>query len=134
MVPKPFGSEVPAAAEAVPSTGGQYEAHVPLQVDFVGVSLANQYRVCPWALVSTVPILVLRVEITTLDPAWAGAEVDAGAVAVACGVVLGAPELPGAELLPQAAIIRTAPAAAGAAHQLLRISLTSPFMVREFRS
>jgi hypothetical protein len=134
MVPKPFGSEALAAAVALPRTGGQYDAHVPLQLDFAGVSMANQYSVRPWALVSTVPIFVLRVAITTLRPAVvAGAEVEAGAVACAWGVVLGAPEPPAAEL-PQAAIITTAPAAAGTAHQLLRISVTSPFMVSEFRS
>ena len=37
-----------------PVTGGQFCAHVPLQLDLVGVSGANEYSVKPLALVSTV--------------------------------------------------------------------------------
>ena len=37
-----------------PVTGGQFCAHVPLQLDVVGVSGANEYSVNPPALVSTV--------------------------------------------------------------------------------
>ena len=37
-----------------PCTGGQFCAHVPLQLDLVGVSGANEYSVKPLALVSTV--------------------------------------------------------------------------------
>jgi hypothetical protein len=88
-----------------------------LQVDLVGVSLANQYSVCPWALVSTVPMLVLRVEMTTLDAAVAGADDDgwADGAVLAAGVLLG-------PLLPQAVMITAAPAKIGAAHQLVRMS------------
>ena len=39
---------------AGPCTGGQFCAHVPLQLDLVGVSGANEYSVKPLALVSTV--------------------------------------------------------------------------------
>jgi hypothetical protein len=106
---------------ALPSTGGQYDAHVPLQFDLVGVSMANQYSVCPWALTSTVPMLVLRVEMTTLDPAVAGADADGWD----CGVVLAPPVLLGAPLLPHAVMITAAPATIGAAHQLVRISKLS---------
>ena len=51
MVPK-----VPVTPDAVvgPVTGGQFCAHVPLQLDVVGVSGANEYSVNPPALVSTV--------------------------------------------------------------------------------
>jgi len=58
MVPK-----VPLTPDAVagPFTGGQNCAHVPLQLDLVGVSGANEYSVNPLALVSTVapPIVVV---------------------------------------------------------------------------
>jgi hypothetical protein len=58
MVPK-----VPLTPDAVagPFTGGQNVAHVPLQLDLVGVSGANEYSVNPLALVSTVapPIVVV---------------------------------------------------------------------------
>jgi hypothetical protein len=48
-------------AVAGPFTGGQFCAHVPLQLDLVGVSGANEYSVNPVALVSTVapPIVVV---------------------------------------------------------------------------
>ena len=51
MVPK-----VPVTPDAVadPFTGGQFCAHVPLQLDVVVVSGANEYSVNPLALVSTV--------------------------------------------------------------------------------
>src|ERR1700745_522982 len=39
-------------AVAVPLTGGQFCAHVPLQLDLVAVSGANEYSVNPLALVS----------------------------------------------------------------------------------
>ena len=54
---------VPVTPDAVaaPVTGGQFCAHVPLQLDLVGVSGANEYSVKPLALVSTVapPIVVV---------------------------------------------------------------------------
>ncbi len=45
---------VTPAAVAGPLTGGQFCAHVPLQLDLAGVSGANEYSVKPLALVSTV--------------------------------------------------------------------------------
>ena len=47
---------VPVTPDAVagPVAGGQFCAHVPLQLDLVGVSGANEYSVNPLALVSTV--------------------------------------------------------------------------------
>jgi hypothetical protein len=42
-------------------TGGQIVAHEPLQFDLVLVSGANQYKVKPLALVSTVVPLMLAV-------------------------------------------------------------------------
>src|SRR6516162_10824916 len=61
---------MPECADAVPVTGGQYPAHTPLQADLVAVSGANQYRVKPLELVSTVtpPILaVFRVPLVAAD-------------------------------------------------------------------
>src|ERR1700722_1209955 len=43
----------PAPAVTGPFTGGQYAAQEPLQTDLVGVSGANEYRVNPRALAST---------------------------------------------------------------------------------
>src|SRR6185437_13090530 len=47
---------VPLTPDAVvgPLTGGQFCAHVPLQVDVVDVSGAKEYSVNPLAVVSTV--------------------------------------------------------------------------------
>jgi hypothetical protein len=42
IVPHWPGSDTLAAVVGVPVTGGQYVAHVPLQFDLVGVSIANQ--------------------------------------------------------------------------------------------
>jgi hypothetical protein len=98
---------------------------VPVQFEVVDVSLANQYRVCPWALTSTVPMLVLRVPMT--------AELDDAALPVdgADDDVLGGVELLAlGELLPQAATsVTAAPASNGAAAQyrLLRM-IESPFL------
>ena len=51
----------PCPAAAGPVTGGQICAQAPLQFDAVAVSGANEYRVNPWALVTTVtpPIVAL---------------------------------------------------------------------------
>jgi hypothetical protein len=86
-------------------TGGQNVAHEPLQFDVVEVSGANQYRVKPWALVSTAaPLIVVVFSALLLDA--------------------GAPEAPAAGgvllvELPHAAIIKAAAASpAGASHVL----------------
>jgi hypothetical protein len=85
-------------------------------LDFVGVSIANQYSVCPWAFVSTVPMLVLRVEIVTVEAVVPTLDdEDAGAL------VFGADVLAGGDELPHAARTAAAPARIGAAHQRLRI-------------
>jgi len=125
MVPKPLGSVVPAAAVTLPMTGGQNDKHEPVQFDFVGVSIANQYRVWPCEFTTTVPMPVWRVETVP-------AAVVAGAEVFACGVVL-VPEpvlvLLGDEL-PHAVITAATPASTGAAaaHQRLRIVI-SPIVV-----
>jgi hypothetical protein len=50
----------PAPAVTGPLTGGQYVAQLPLQFEVVEVSGANQYKVNPLALVSTVaPLMVV---------------------------------------------------------------------------
>src|SRR5580658_252039 len=121
MVPKPCGSTVPAAATALPITGGQYLAHEPLQRDLAGVSLANQYKVNPCALTSTAPLLVRIVLITTeptralARPAEDGAGLD---VAGSVGLVL-----------PQAASRTAAAARPGLTHHRLCMAL-SPFVWR----
>jgi len=51
----------PAAAVAGPFSGGQICAQLPVQLDLLAVSGANQYRVDPWALVSTVAPLIVAV-------------------------------------------------------------------------
>src|SRR5215469_10373106 len=86
MVPNFFGRWVPGAAVTLPCTGGQYVRHEPVQFDLVGVSIANQYKVRPFELTSTVPIFVLRVETVLLLEA-----LDTGIELCDCGVVL-APE------------------------------------------
>jgi hypothetical protein len=124
IVPKPCGSEVPAAATAGPDTGGQYVRHEPVQFDFVGVSIANQYSVLPWAFVSTLPLLVLCVITVVPEPLPWGVEALAGAEVPVEGVdalVEGEPEL------PHAASKAAPPATIGAAHHRLRIA-TSPFL------
>jgi hypothetical protein len=63
---QPPGDTGPGRRPAV--TGGQYCAQTPLQADRPGVSGANQYRVKPWPLVSTVvqPIMV----VFSTAPVW----------------------------------------------------------------
>ncbi len=99
---------------------------MPVQLDIVGVSLANQYRVWPWALTRTVPSLVLRVPITApdVDVLLLEDELACGWVAGLCVLVA-----PGEELPPQAA--RTAAAATastGAAQYRLLRMIKSPFL------
>ena len=67
----------PGPAVAGPLTGGQYEAHVPEQADLVAVSEANQYRVRPFALTSTITLL-MRTVLSAL-PAAVAAEGPAAA-------------------------------------------------------
>jgi hypothetical protein len=74
----------------------------------------------PWALVSTVPLLVLWVMIVTVEPPLACA---AGAP-VFEWLADGEPEL------PQAAISAAAPATSGAAHHRLRIGYISVLVGR----
>jgi hypothetical protein len=129
IVPKPFGNDVPDAAIALPMTGGQYVAHEPLQLDLAGVSIANQYNVCPWALTSTVPMLVDLVEIVTVDAFELGGadEDDAAGADVGGG-------LDGGDEVPQAVSTAAAPASTGTAHQRLRISSLRSWRPQTFLS
>jgi len=68
MVPNLPGSDTPEAALTGPVTGGQKVAQLPLHLDLVAVSGANQYSVLPWEFVSTVPMLVLAVLMPGPDP------------------------------------------------------------------
>jgi len=90
--------------------------HEASQFDFVGVSIANQYSVLPWAFVSTVPLLVLCVMMVA-EP-WLCCVVPAALVAG----VEGEPEL------PHAASRAAPPATIGAAHHRLRMA-RAPFLV-----
>jgi hypothetical protein len=117
-------SVTPGAALGVPITGGQYVAHEPVHLEVVDVSRANQYSVFPWALVSTVPMLVLRVPITVVDDA--AVLVVALLLGVLLVVGLDVLLLAGGVELPHAASTAAAPARTGAAHHRLRI--TSPFL------
>jgi hypothetical protein len=93
-------------------TGGQYEVQEPVQFDWLGVSMANQYKVSPAALTNTMPLLVLIVLTAT----------EATSALAAAGLDVDEPV--GLLLPPQAA--RTKPAAArpGTAHQRLRMALS----------
>src|SRR6202046_5340916 len=62
---------VTPAAVTGPVTGGQFCAHVPLHLDVVDVSGANEYSVKPALLVSTVAPAIVAV-FTVLAPAAAG--------------------------------------------------------------
>src|SRR5262252_4258549 len=100
---------MPAPAVAGPVTGGQNAAHEPLHLDAVAVSGTNQYKVEPWALVTTVAPPILAV-FSALLPAAAGA-LEAGAA-----LEVAPPELAGLDELPQAAITKAAASPAGASH------------------
>jgi hypothetical protein len=93
-----------------------------VQFEVVGVSFANQYRVCPCAFTRTVPMLVLRVPMTAVldDEALPDDGPDDD---VAGGLEL----LELGELLPQAASAATAaPANKGAAKYRLPRMIESP--------
>jgi hypothetical protein len=101
-------------------TGGQYEVQEPVQFDWVGVSIANQYKVSPAGLTSTIPLFVLIVlTATEATPALAAAGLDVD-------------EPVGLPLLPQAARTTAAAARLGITHQRLRMAL-SPLSDQERR-
>jgi len=91
-----------------PLTGGQIWAQLPLHCDVVTVSGANQYRVRPWALVSTAAPLIVVVFSALLD-----AVVPEAAPGVA---LAGPPE----DELPHAATVSAAAITAADASQLIR--------------
>jgi hypothetical protein len=93
----------PDPAVAGPLTGGQDVAHDPLHLEVLEVSGANQYKVNPWALASTLtpPMVVV---FSVLPLAACVPEFAAG------GVLLIELEL------PQAPIIEAAASPAGASH------------------
>jgi hypothetical protein len=109
----------PCPAAAGPVTGGQICAQAPVHFDTVAVSGANEYKVNPWALVTTLTPLIVAVFSPAPDPAEAEA-LD--------GVPLPAP-VPDDELEHAAAPIATAATPATAAI-LIRIDLSfAPFLV-----
>jgi len=59
----------PCPAAAGPVTGGQICAQAPVHFDVVAVSGANEYRVNPWALVTTLTPLIVAVFSPAPDPA-----------------------------------------------------------------
>src|SRR5215471_6769934 len=105
MVPSVPVTPLPAVAG--PFTGGQICAQLPVQLDLLAVSGANQYRVNPCALVSTVAPLIVAVF---------------SAVPDAPPGLLVLPALPEPdEELPHPAAISTAVATKPAARNLFRI-------------
>src|SRR6516162_2117927 len=88
----------PGPAVAGPLTGGQIWAQLPLHFDVAAVSGANQYRVKPWALVSTAAPLIVVV-FSVLPGAAAPDAAPGGAPAAAPG-----DELPQAATASAAAI------------------------------
>jgi hypothetical protein len=111
----------PAVTGAV--TGGQICAQVPVHFDAVAVSGANEYKVNPWALVTTVTLLMVALFSATPDPAEPDADVEA---------LDGGPLpalVPDGELEHAAALIATA-ATPAAASNLIRVALScAPFSV-----
>src|SRR5271165_3081932 len=98
---------IPAPAVTGPLTGGQICAQLPLQLDLVAVSGANQYKVKPPAFVSTVAPLIVAVFNAVPDDAWPA------------GVLAALLELP--EELPHAAVISVTAAIRPATRYLFRI-------------
>src|SRR6516162_9438213 len=86
----------PGLAVAGPLTGGQIWAQLPLHFDVVAVSGANQYRVKPWALVSTAAPLIVMV-FSALPDTAAPETAPGGAVAA-----------PPEDELPHAVTVRAA--------------------------
>src|SRR5689334_5523880 len=100
----------PAPAVAGPFTGGQNVAHEPLHFDVVAVSGANQYKVKPLALVTTVAPPILAV-FSALLPA-------AGALEAGAALEAAPPELVELDELLQAAIMKAAASPVGTSHTL----------------
>jgi hypothetical protein len=85
-------------------------AHEPLHFDMVAVSGTNQYKVKPWALVTTVAPPILAV-FSALLPA-------AGALEAGVALEAAPPELVEPDELLQAAITKAAASPAGTSHTL----------------
>jgi len=112
----------PCPAAAGPVTGGQICAQAPVHFDAVAVSGANEYKVNPWALVTTLTPLIVAVFSAAPDPAAPGADAEA-----LDGVPFPAPVLD--ELEHAVAPIATA-AIPAAASVLIRRDLSfAPFSV-----
>jgi hypothetical protein len=106
-----------------PVTGGQICAQAPLHFDAVAVSGANEYKVNPRALVTTLTPPIVALFRAAPDPAAPGAE--AGALD---GVPPPVP-VPDDELEHAAALMATA-ATPAAASNLIRIDVSlAPFPV-----
>src|SRR6516162_10170031 len=99
---------MPGPAMAGPLTGGQIWAQFPLQFDVVAVSGANEYRVKPWALVSTAAPLIVVVFSALPDTAAPDAAPE--------GALAAPPE----DQLPHAATVSAAAITAADASQLIR--------------
>jgi len=66
----------PCPAAAGPVTGGQICAQAPVHFDAVAVSGANEYKVNPWALVTTLTPSIVAV-FSAPDPAAPDGEAEA---------------------------------------------------------
>jgi hypothetical protein len=109
----------PCPAVTGPATGGQICAQAPSHFEAVAVSGANEYRVNPWVLVTTVTPLIVALFSATPDPAEPDAEALDGVPLP--GLVLGD------ELEHAAALMATA-ATPAAASSLVVIDLSlAPF-------
>jgi hypothetical protein len=104
-------------------TGGHIWAQAPVHFDVVAVSGANEYRVNPWALVTTLTPLIVALFSAAPDPA----EPDADAEALDGAPV---PALSLEDELEHAAALIATAATPAAASNLIRIDLSfAPFSV-----
>ena len=107
----------PGPAVTGPFTGGQYAAHEPLQTDLAGVSEANEYKVKPRALVTTlVPPIVVAFRAVLEAAAGEAAALDE--VLGVLAVLL----VPDGDEVPHAAAIRATPARPAGTNHRLRIT------------
>jgi hypothetical protein len=122
----------PDPAVAGPVTGGQIWAQAPVHFDVVAVSGANEYKVKPLALASTVAPLTCSVFNAPLaaaepDPAEPDpAEPDAAGLAAEAGALVGA-ALPLEDELEHAAALSATAVVPAATSMVMRIRMDISF-------
>jgi hypothetical protein len=118
----------PGPAVTAPVTGGQICAQAPLHFEVVAVSGANEYRVKPLALVTTVTPLTCAVFSAPLAAAALVAE--AGALDAEAGALEGAaPALPLDDELEHAAALIATAAVPAAASIVIRIPMDISLLI-----